>query len=75
MSPEKITYMANQIAKAFSSRTYDEAVHATAEHISNFWEPRMRSQLFALMDADATRFEPIVRDARPSIRPVKPEAA
>lgn len=71
MSSEKLVYMANQIAKSFRSRTYDEAVAATAEHISNFWEPRMRAQLFKLLDEDAARFDLIVRDARDRIRPVK----
>lgn len=70
MSPDKLTYMANQIARSFQSRTYDEAVAATAEHISNFWEPRMRRQLFALMDAEPTSFNAIVRDARIRIRSV-----
>ena len=71
MSPDKLIYMANQIARSFQSRTYDEAVAATAEHISSFWEPRMRAQLFRLMAEDGTRFEAVVRDARPRIRPVK----
>lgn len=71
MSPDKLIYMANQIARSFQSRLYDEAVTATAEHISNFWEPRMRSQLFDLMDKEPDRFESILRDARPHIRPVK----
>lgn len=70
MSPDKLVYMANQIARSFQSRTYDEAVTAVAEHISNFWEPRMRSQLFTLLDDNSARFDAIVRDARPSIRPV-----
>lgn len=70
MSPDKLIYMANQIARSFRSRGSEQAVAATAEHISNFWEPRMRSQLFALLDADASRFEDIVRAARPSIKPV-----
>lgn len=70
MSPDKLIYMANQIARSFQSRTYDEAVAATADHISSFWEPRMRSQLFKLMDEDDKRLEAIVRDARPRIRPV-----
>ena len=70
MSPDKLIYMANQIARSFQTRTYDEAVAATADHISSFWEPRMRTQLFKLMDDDDKRFEAIVRDARPRIRPV-----
>ena len=70
MSPDKLIYMANQSARSFQSRTYDEAVTATADHISSFWEPRMRSQLFKLMDENDQRFEVILRDARPRIRPV-----
>lgn len=73
MSPDKLIHMANQIAISFRSRTYDEAVAATADHISSFWEPRMRRQLFAMIDADASRFDAILRDARQHIRPVKPE--
>ena len=74
MSPDKLIYMANQIARSFQSRTYDEAVAATADHISSFWEPRMRSQLFRLMDENDQRFEIILRDARARIRPVAQQA-
>ena len=74
MSPEKLIYMANQIARSFRSRAHGDAVTATAEHISSFWEPRMRTQLFALMDADPAPFDSIVREARTRIRPVKTAA-
>jgi formate dehydrogenase subunit delta len=75
MSPDKLIYMANQIARSFRSRGPDVAVASTAEHISNFWEPRMRAQLFALLEADAGRFDKIVQDARASIKPVASDAA
>jgi formate dehydrogenase subunit delta len=71
MSHDKLVYMANQIANEFRSRTGGDPVAATAEHISSFWEPRMRAQLFALLQEDPTRFDKIVRDARDRIRPVK----
>ena len=70
MSPDKLIYMANQIARSFKSRARSEAITATAEHISNFWEPRMRAQLFELMDENSSRFDAILLDARPSIRSV-----
>jgi formate dehydrogenase subunit delta len=70
-SHDKLVYMANQIASAFRSRTGEDPVKATADHISNFWEPRMRAQLFALLDEDPSRFDQTVRDARDRIRPVK----
>ncbi len=71
MSPEKLIYMANQIARSFQLRAYDAAVAATADHISNFWDPRMRSQLFDLLDANPSQFNSIVKDAKAAIRPVK----
>jgi formate dehydrogenase subunit delta len=71
MSADKLIYMANQIARSFKSRPNEDAVRATAEHISSFWEPRMRLQLFALMDEDPSRFDPTVQEARAGIRPVK----
>jgi hypothetical protein len=46
MSPDKLVRMANQIATFFHSKPHDEAVAGVADHISNFWEPRMRAQLF-----------------------------
>jgi formate dehydrogenase subunit delta len=70
MSPEKLTYMANQIAMALRSRPHDEAVAGVAEHISNFWEPRMRAQLLALIDEEPLRFDALVRQARDRIKPV-----
>jgi formate dehydrogenase subunit delta len=75
MSPEKLIYMANQIARSFRSRGHEVAVKATADHISSFWEPRMRAQLFALLDKDPRQFSDIVQEARKAIKPVSPEAA
>ena len=63
MSPDKLIYMANQIARSFQSRTYDEAVAATAEHISNFWEPRMRLAIIAHLEAGGAGLEAPVREA------------
>lgn len=70
MSPQKLIYMANQIAHAFRSRPHDEAVAATAEHISNFWEPRMRAQLLQLLKSDPKQFDGILQEASERIRPV-----
>lgn len=72
MSPEKLVYMANQIATFFHSKPHDEAVAGVAAHINNFWEPRMRRQLFALMDEDQGAFDQLVTEALPSIRKPKP---
>ena len=47
---EKLVYMANQIATFFKSKPHDLGVAGVAEHINKFWEPRMRRQLFDLVD-------------------------
>ena len=73
MSPEKLTYMANQIATFFASQPEDEAVPGVAEHINKFWEPRMRAQLFAMADKSGDGLHPLVVAALPSIN--RPAAA
>lgn len=72
MSPDKLAYMANQIAGFFRSRPHDEAVAGIADHISSFWEPRMRAQFFELIASDAGKFDALVQEAAPKVRPVKP---
>lgn len=74
MSPDKLVYMANQIATFFHSKPHEEGVAGCAEHISNFWEPRMRSQLFAMLAEGGHGFDPLVIEAAPMIRPVKPSS-
>jgi formate dehydrogenase subunit delta len=73
MSPEKTIRMANQIATFFQSQGDDEAIAGVAEHINNFWEPRMRAQLFEMAEAGTPGFHPSVIAALPHIR--RPKAA
>ena len=49
MDIHHLVTMANQIADFFRTSTPDraEAVAATAQHLRNFWEPRMRRELLA----------------------------
>lgn len=68
-SADKLVHMANQIARAFAALPPDKAAAKLAEHINNFWEPRMRRQLFALLAAEPGRFTPVVHAATPRIRP------
>ena len=68
MQAEKLIRMANQIAIFMASKPHAEAVQGTADHISDFWDPRMRRQLFALVDADFDGILPLVKEAAPSIR-------
>lgn len=70
MSPEKMIRMANQIATFFETRPHDEGVAGTAAHITDFWEPRMRKQLFDHIAAGGAGLKPMVLEAAPKIRPV-----
>ena len=64
----KLVRMANQIGIFFESKPREEGVAGIAEHINKFWEPRMRRQFFAIVDAGGGDLLPIVREAAPSIR-------
>jgi len=68
MSVEKLTYMANQIARFMESKPHDEGVDSLASHINDFWEPRMRTQFFQIVDAGGHGLRPLVIEAAPKIR-------
>jgi len=74
MAPDKLVYMANQIATFFKSQPEGEGVDGVANHISDFWEPRMRKQLFDMIADGNADFDPLVINAAPMIRKVKETA-
>jgi formate dehydrogenase subunit delta len=45
MSPRKLVYMANQIGKFFANQPEPMAVASIADHLTKFWEPRMRKAI------------------------------
>lgn len=47
MSPDKINRMVNQIATFFESQPDDDKAGRVADHLKEFWEPRMLDQLAA----------------------------
>lgn len=51
MNTVDLVRMANQIASFFAAYPEDEAIAATASHLKNFWEPRMRAELLAHVEA------------------------
>lgn len=65
MESEKLVKMANQIAAFFEGEPERPAVlEGIASHLSRFWEPRMRRQLLALIDAgEAGGLRPSVLEA------------
>lgn len=75
MSPDKLARMANQIATFFKSRPHPEGIDGVAGHLSDFWEPRMRAQLFELLKTNPDMFDPLVREAAGKVRPVEAKAS
>lgn len=62
MNPEKLVYMANQIATAFRHRPEDEARAAVGEHVRSFWAPMMRRDIYAHLRAGGAGLDPVARD-------------
>jgi formate dehydrogenase subunit delta len=67
--------MGNQIALQFANLPAPQAAAAIARHIENFWDPRMRRDLEALVAAGDDSLEPLLVDAvgRLVAYPVDPE--
>ncbi|MDF1621081.1 formate dehydrogenase subunit delta [Pseudothioclava nitratireducens] len=63
MSPDKMVRMANQIAKFFASQPEAARVPGVANHINDFWEPRMRAALLAHIAAGGEGLDPLVIEA------------
>ena len=57
---EKLVIMANQIAAFFHSKPREEGIAGVAEHINKFWEPRMRRQLFEMLNSGGEGFNELV---------------
>jgi formate dehydrogenase subunit delta len=47
MDLDRLSYMANQIARNFAAQGEAVAVEATAQHIRDFWDPRMKAEILA----------------------------
>ena len=63
MPPEKLVYMANQIAAYFTGQPGDGAAEAIADHLRRFWEPRMRAAIIAYLQSGGTGLEPAAAEA------------
>lgn len=60
MDTSRLTYMANQIARNFAAQGDAAAIAATAQHIRDYWDPRMKE---AILTSDRSALEPIARAA------------
>lgn len=66
MDQNRLIYMANQIARNFAVQGEEVAVAATAQHIVDFWDPRMKA---AILACDQTGLDPIAVQALSRLRP------
>lgn len=60
MDANHLTYMANQIARNLAAQGNETAIAATAQHIRDFWDPRMKATILA---HDRSSLDPIARAA------------
>jgi formate dehydrogenase subunit delta len=67
MQREKLVMMANQIAKAFASHGEARAVPQIADHIRQFWDPRMRGAIAAHVADGGAGLDPLAMAALASI--------
>ena len=64
MKKERLFEMANDIGDFFKSESDREAaVKGVLNHISRFWDPRMKRQIIAFLDEDNGDLNPIVHEA------------
>lgn len=47
MDAGRLAYMANQIARNFAAQGEEVAIAQTAQHIRDFWDPRMKAAILA----------------------------
>lgn len=71
MSPEKLVYMANQIATFFRTQPGSDQIERIAAHLSDFWEPRMLDTLAAHIAAGGQGLSAEARAALEQLRPAK----
>jgi formate dehydrogenase subunit delta len=66
---DKLVYMANQIGTFFKSQDMNTASAKLTEHITKFWDPRMRRAIIAHLDAGGAGLDPATRQAIEALRP------
>lgn len=73
METRDMVRMANQISDFFKSYSEKEALEGIADHISKFWEPRMRRDFFAHIETGGEGFSELVKKSAAMVK--RPQAA
>ena len=64
MDIDNLVHMANRIGEFFQSMPdHDEAAHEIAQHLSKFWEPRMRQAIIAHVQEGGEGLSELSKDA------------
>ncbi len=61
--------LANEIAAQFHRQPPDQAAAAIAQHMRQFWDPRMRADLLRRLDTDAAALDPLALAAAHLLTP------
>lgn len=56
---ERLVYMANQIATFFAAQPGEVGAQQTADHLKNFWDPRMRQAVLEHLHAGGQGLSPV----------------
>ncbi len=62
-SVDKLVKMANQIASFFCAQKSGDPVAGMAEHLTKFWEPRMRAEIIDHVAHGGAGLEPFAIEA------------
>lgn len=65
---DKLVYMANQIGKFFNSQDISTSSAKIAEHLTKFWDPRMRRAIVAHLETGGAGLDLAVRQAVEALR-------
>jgi formate dehydrogenase subunit delta len=64
MDIHHLVKMANEIGGFFAATPdHEEGINSIAQHLRNFWDPRMRREIIEYAHRDDCELKPIVREA------------
>lgn len=76
MKIERLVAMANDIARYFASEPDQAAgVAGIADHLKRFWEPGMRRQIVAHLQAGGEALDPLARQGVQRLLEIDPKAS
>ena len=68
MDPRRLVAMANQIGKFFHAQGEAAVADGVEGHLRKYWDPRMRREIIAVLEAGGDGLAPGVRDAVARLR-------